>query len=96
MNLPDLDALDTASEDDRLWFEAHPHRQHRVRPYISGEGAQGQPDPTPRHGHGLFIVVRQLQPGVRVRLLFDAEGEPATGEYAASRRIAILLRRGQP
>ncbi len=96
MNSPNLDALDTGSEGDRLWFEAHPHRQHRVRPYIPGEGPPGQHDPAPRLGHGLFVVVRQLQPGVRVRLSFDAEGEPATGEYAASRRVAILLRQGQP
>lgn len=92
----DITALEAASEADRLWFEAHPHRQHRIRPYIPGEGPPGHPDPVPRPGHGMFVVVRQLQPGLRMRLSFDAEGEPATGEYAASRRVALLLQRDQP
>ncbi|WP_043367504.1 hypothetical protein [Belnapia sp. F-4-1] len=92
---PAVDALEAASEDDRLWFEAHPHRQHRIRPYKPGEGLPGHPDPAPLPGHGLFVAVRQVQPGMRVRLSFYAEGEPATGEYAASRRVTLLLRRGQ-
>jgi len=92
---PAVDALEAASEDDRLWFEAHPHRQHRIRPYMPGEGPPGHPDPVPRPGHGLFVAVRQVKPGIRMRLSFDAEGEPATGEYAASRRVALLLERNQ-
>jgi hypothetical protein len=47
--------------------------------------------PEPRRGWRWFVVVRQLQPGVRMRLSFQAEEQPATGEHAASRMFQIVL-----
>jgi hypothetical protein len=88
---PVLDAIDAASEDDRLWFEAHPRRQHRIRPYRPGEGPPGYETPQPRLGWRWFVVVRQLRAGVRMRLSFQAEGQPATGEHAAARIFQIAL-----
>ena len=46
-------------EDDRLWFEAHPQRTHRLRPAHPNEGAE-PPD--------CWIVVRRLEAGARQRL----------------------------
>jgi hypothetical protein len=90
MNSP-APAIDAASEDDRLWFEAHPHRQYRIRPYRPGEGPPDYQTPEPRLGWRWFVVVRQLRPGVRMRLSFQAEGQPATGEHAASRMFELVL-----
>jgi hypothetical protein len=45
-------------EDDRTWFAAHPERSHRLRAALPGEWPEGGWDLT---------VVRQLQPGERVR-----------------------------
>lgn len=88
----DVTGLEQASEGDRIWFEANPHRRHRIRLYIPGEGLPLQSDPAPRPGHGLFVAVKQVEPGFRVRLSFHAEGEPGLGEFAASRRFLIQLR----
>jgi hypothetical protein len=88
---PAIDAIDAASEDDRLWFEAHPRRQHRIRPYRPGEGPPDHQMPEPRLGWRWFVVVRQIRAGVRMRLSFQAEGQPATGEHAASRIFQLVL-----
>jgi hypothetical protein len=46
-------------EDDRLWFEAHPQRTHRLRRAHPDEGVEPS---------DCWIVVRQLEPGARERL----------------------------
>jgi hypothetical protein len=48
---------------DRDWFRLHPHRSHRLRHAIAGEfpGA-----PLER-----YVVVRQVQPGARLRQPFN-------------------------
>jgi len=58
--------------DDAAWFEAHPTRLHRIRPLIGEEAASfgsisEQPMP-PRHE--LQVLVRQIEPGQRVRSPF--------------------------
>jgi hypothetical protein len=88
------DALEAASEDDRLWFEAHPHRQHRIRPYRPGEWPCHMP--ATHLGWHHFTAVRQVAPGVRMRLSFQAEGQPASGEHAASRIFQLVLGGGMP
>jgi hypothetical protein len=88
---PASDAVDEASEDDRLWFKAHPHRQYRIRPYRPGEGPPDYETSEPSQGWRWYVVVRQLRAGVRMRLSFQAEGQPATGEYAASRMFKLVL-----
>ncbi|MDR7155249.1 hypothetical protein J2W40_002071 [Sphingobium xenophagum] len=58
--------------DDAAWFESHPDRSHRLRPLI-GDEAQisgfsnnfAMPD-----RHVMQILVRQVEPGKRMRLPF--------------------------
>jgi hypothetical protein len=89
------DAMEAASETDRLWFEAHPHRSFRVRPHIPGEWPPGSLPARPR-GWRPYTVVRQVMPGFRLRLAFSAEGEPGQGERAAERLYEMMMRGGPP
>jgi hypothetical protein len=57
---PDFDAVDRASEHDRLWFEKHPGAMKRTRPLIPGEFEDS------KAGRGM-VNVRCVRPGVRVR-----------------------------
>jgi hypothetical protein len=56
-------------ENDAAWFREHPHRTHRCRPSLPGEPHPGPLDPTPP-GHELAVLVRQIQPGLRIRQTF--------------------------
>jgi hypothetical protein len=85
----DLNASEATREDDREWFAAHRPRQYRIRPYIPGEMPELKLAPQP--GRHRFVVVRQLETGVRMRRPFLAEGEPSNDEQAASRIFATLL-----
>jgi hypothetical protein len=53
--------------DDRTWFENNPTRSHRLRPAFPGEQINGCDEVAPP-GHELQIVVRQISPGLRVRV----------------------------
>lgn len=58
--------------DDMRWFEQHPARSHRLRPIIDDEAeatgfAMDTPMP-PRHE--MQVLVRQVEPGKRMRLAF--------------------------
>lgn len=56
-------ATESASDDDRNWFNDHPDRHHRIRRGHFGE--------VPAHPDYLtLIAVRQVTPGVRIRLSF--------------------------
>jgi hypothetical protein len=57
---------------DKEWFRSHPHRSHRIRPAVAGEmpGANAE----------TYIVVRQLAPGVRMRVFFTPVGPSPEGE----------------
>jgi hypothetical protein len=55
---------DLAKTLDREWFRSHPLRSHRLRRATAGEFTDGSAEK--------WVVVRQLQPGVRARLPFDA------------------------
>jgi len=60
-------AADTASDDDRCWFEAHPDESERIRPPFPGEV------------DGLEIVctavrVVQVVPGFRTRMFVGTSG----------------------
>ena len=50
-----------ASEQDRLWFDAHPERTVCLRPAIPGEFPPGLADDCP------YVLVRQVVPGLRLR-----------------------------
>ena len=50
--------------DDAAWFTAHPRRSHRVRDGFPGEFERASGGPVD------FVVVRQIQPGLRIRVSF--------------------------
>jgi hypothetical protein len=54
------------SMDDAAWFKANPTRAHRLRPTFPGEV---EIPPAPPH-HSIQVLVRQVQPGYRVRQFF--------------------------
>jgi hypothetical protein len=59
-------------EDDDAWFETHPNRLHRLRPLLPEEAESwgGPPAVTPPPRHEYQVIVRQVAPRARVRLLF--------------------------
>jgi len=57
-------------EDDHDWFQANPRRAHRVREYVVGEFRPTDNPPRKRGGWRLGVVVRQVRPGVRIRVAF--------------------------
>jgi hypothetical protein len=64
-------------QDDAEWFEARPDRSHRLREPFDGEvdatfGGRLPPAPP---GHRVVIIIRQVEPGRRVRLPFFANNE---------------------
>jgi hypothetical protein len=59
----DPEAFAAAAELDKNWFRTHLHRSHRIRRALAGEVPAGKSQ--------MYVVVRQLQPGVRCRLYFD-------------------------
>jgi hypothetical protein len=65
------------SDDDRRWFRARPHRKHRVR--------AAYPDEFPDDRVGLWTIVRQVRPGVRLRVVAELTGPPKPGEGDARR-----------
>jgi hypothetical protein len=58
---------------DREWFAKNPHRSHRLREMFNNEYSSERLDPirkvTPDR-HKLMVLVRQLQPGVRLRIIY--------------------------
>jgi hypothetical protein len=60
---PAVTPTDLAKNLDIDWFRSHPNRSHRIRPGISGESPGIPPE--------RYVVVRQVQPGVRLRQSFD-------------------------
>src|SRR5262245_43887982 len=63
VNARSLACDERAVNDDRRWFASHPRRTHRIRPPGIGERQAMRDYPAMRP----FIVVRQVQPGVRIR-----------------------------
>ncbi len=55
-------ACEHASEQDRLWFLAHPDATTRCRALISGEFPPSPADDSP------YVLVRQVVRGLRLRL----------------------------
>ena len=72
------------SVDDRKWFAHNPVRSHRLRPLFPQEAEQsGWTDLSKKRGpdlrvtklskeqrHNLRVIVRQLEPGARIRHVF--------------------------
>jgi hypothetical protein len=90
---PDLDPMDAGCEDDRCWFEAHPRRQYRIRPYLPGDGLVDYRPADLQPGRCRLTVVRQIQPGERVRLVFWGALPLPTGEQVAMRIFQVVMRK---
>jgi hypothetical protein len=70
------DKVDLVTQADRRFFERFPHRQHRVRLASRAEIGQnevleGHPVWLPEGLH-IFIAVRNIAPGIRMRLFLRA------------------------
>lgn len=62
-----------------MWFEQHPARTYRVRPALTGE----LPCMPPPSAGWSWIVVKQIQPGVRVRASFTTDAIVLDSEQRA-------------
>lgn len=59
--------------DDAAWFASHPKRSHRLRPLFEEEAATlpaGIKTANIPENHRLEILVRQVQVGARIRVIF--------------------------
>jgi hypothetical protein len=54
--------------DDAKYFKDHPQRSHRLRRMYPHE--LGMPDWPPPPGHEFQVLVKQVEPGARIRLPF--------------------------
>jgi len=64
----DMNTVDSVSEQDRLWFEAHPGVNEYSRPYVQGEiTADTYPLMDGLCDKPMMRVV-QIKPGVRARM----------------------------
>jgi hypothetical protein len=83
--------------EDRVWFNEHPARSHRARIPFPGEDCL--PDAKPSPGCAPINLVRQYQPGARLRRGFDLDANmvPITARSStgwntsATRNIAAEL-----
>jgi hypothetical protein len=86
-----------ASEDDAAWFEAHPHRTHHVRRPHEIELSETRPPAGTPASALPSVIVRQVQPGFRLRMLIWSDIEvpdtEATGHALFDLLIAQPLRR---
>ena len=76
---PDPIVVDAASEADRKWFAGNLLRQHRLRPFFDGE-MEIPPVPS---GAQVWIAVRQIEPGVRMRVPVLTARTPEDSEETA-------------
>ena len=72
-------SVDRVTEGDAKFFERFPERQHRVRLAAAAEIAQNAimaagEDLTPVPGARWIVLVKQLQPGMRMRAFAQATG----------------------
>jgi hypothetical protein len=88
--------LDSAwKNDDRLWFEQRPERSHRARLAFPGEAHEvAAKAPT---GHMLLMLIRQAEPGKRVRAGFylNADLWPVPDDDAIAHALFDVATRQQ-
>ena len=60
-------------QDDRAWFEQHPERSHRARFPFDGE--VGPEELVAPEGHRLLLLLRQVEPGKRIKTGFFISNE---------------------
>jgi hypothetical protein len=56
--------------DDARWFRKHRDRSHRLRQRFPGEPCFRGDEPAMPPGHEVQVLIRQVEPGVRVRVGF--------------------------
>ena len=85
------DRVDRVAQTDRRFFERFPHRQHRMR--IAGAAEIEQHAilngaPCTRPGSCIYVVVKNVAPGMLMRLFVrGAEGADTDIDEAAAREI---------
>jgi hypothetical protein len=72
----EMEAVDHARAADAAWFEGHPRRSHRLRPAVPHE----LPGLTTDMAAGSWFVVRQVAPGVRIKMIFTPPAPPPDSE----------------
>jgi hypothetical protein len=77
-------AVERAAKLDANWFRRHPARAHRVRRLINGEGLTGPEQSRGPAGWSVFVVVKQVVPGIRLRLAFRGSRSPCSCEACAA------------
>jgi hypothetical protein len=88
--------VDEVTSGDRIYFEQHPHRRHRIRVSHLAEIAQneiidGKPW-TPPPGWKWFTIVRNMVSGVRTRLYsIYYDDAPTDVDEATARKIYQYL-----
>jgi hypothetical protein len=82
--MADLDAI---VADDRQFFATNLGRQHRVRYASAAEIAEGMADSLEGKYFPLFIIVRQVMPGVRLRALVALDRDCAGCSEARASRL---------
>jgi len=76
--------LDAGSTNDRAWFARHIGRNHRIRKPIGSEHLFVEH----RHGFKPMIVVKQIEPGMRLRMAVCwRRGEPLLNGEAWGERL---------
>lgn len=66
-------ARDDSPDIDRDWFAAHPQRTHRIRPPTEAEKFGDLKLKDLDLDVSAMIVVRQIEPGIRVRVAFNED-----------------------
>jgi hypothetical protein len=94
-HLSKVHMLDSAwKADDRAWFEANPWRSHRIRRPLEGENFPVTE--RPEH-HSLVVVVRQVEPGSRIRTACCLrDGAPLPDDEALLHAVFDAVCQGQP
>jgi hypothetical protein len=89
-------SIESATLADSQFFKWFPHRYHRVRLATPAEISQqellvGRPILAPQKS-GIFVAVRCIAPGVRLRLIgYRAEGSPTDVDEATAREFFEAL-----
>jgi hypothetical protein len=85
--------VERVADTDRVFFEQHPDRKHRVRLPSEVEIAQNEimsgEVMTLPSGHRLFMIVRNVAPGYRVRL-FVTNAENAGADVPEDLAVVIF------
>ena len=79
-------------KDDAAWFEARPHRAHRVRDRFPFERFKGEPSDLPNAAISK-IIVRQIRAGLRVRATFIVKECSEPDVIGLTRKILDLAER---